>query len=307
MGGGGGGYRVGPSDIEDIKRDVEKRTEESMQEAEINDLLSRELVQINFRDAAKINQYLEALEDALGEKIEVEKLLFGGSIAKHTYVDGLSDVDSLVVLKGDEASELDPGEARTRLCEALRANLAKADVKDISVGNMAVTVTYNDDTEIQLLAAREHKGETEISSADGKSWKRINPRQFADTLTRLNQQQNGGVVPTIKLAKGIIDNLSADAQLSGYHVEALAVAAFSGYNGEKNNRAMLTQFFSAASEAIAEPINDVTGQSAYIDESLGSAGSAGRTKARAELKRVADAMEKAKSASDWGKILGNES
>lgn len=304
MGGGGGGYRVGPGDMDEIKREVDERTERSMAEAEINDLLARALIQINFRDTEATARLLDAIADALGDDLDFEKLNFGGSIAKHTYVDGLSDVDSLVFLGGDDVAELNPAEARQRLEDSLNAKLAKGNVQEISTGNLAVTVKYADGTEIQLLPARElSDGTTQISSADGSTWKSIKPREFAQALTQVNKDQAGAVIPTIKLAKGIIAGLPSEAQLAGYHVEALAVAAFTGYKGPRNPREMLTQFFSSAAKGVKRSIADTTGQSSHIDEALGKSGSAERLAAAKGLESVASRMQSASKAEDWQALL----
>ncbi len=304
MGGGGGGYSVGPSDINAIKREVEERTERSMAEAEINDFLARELTKINFRDAETISRHLDEITEVLGEDIEVQRLNFGGSIAKHTYVDGFSDVDSLLFLSGEDVAAMSPAELRSKVEGILNEKLAKGEISGIRAGNLAVTVSYDDGSEIQLVPAREAaEGKTEISSADGASWKAIDPRGFARTLTKVNQDQGGGVVPAIKLAKGIIARLPRDSRLSGYHTEALAVAAFTGYNGPRTPREMLTHLFSSAARAVNRPIADSTGQSRHIDESLGAAGSTERGRVSRQLGQIARRMEVAKSANEWRAIV----
>jgi hypothetical protein len=275
-----------------------------MADAEINDLLAKELVRVNFRDADRTALCMDAITEALGEDVEIEKLLFGGSITKHTYVDGLSDVDSLVVIRG-ELNDLSPADLRQKLEEALRARLPKGEIEGIRQGSLAVTVTYKDGTEIQLLPARERDGSTEISSADGETWKAIEPQRFARALTKVNQDQGGAVVPAIKLAKGVIDQLPKAAQLGGYHLEALAVAAFTGYKGPRTPKEMLSHFFSSASEGVKRPVHDITGQSKNIDESLGAPGSPARQAAANELGKVATRMKTATTAGEWRKLLGS--
>jgi hypothetical protein len=304
MGGGGGGYSVGPNDMDAIKREVEERTKRSMAEAEINDLLARELARINFRDTETTSRHLDEISDALGDDVDVERLNFGGSIAKHTYVDGLSDVDSLLFLSGDDISSMSPAELRAKVETVLNERLAKGEISGIRAGNLAVTVSYKDGSEIQLVPAREASdGKAEISSADGSSWKAIEPRSFARTLTKVNQDQSGAVVPAIKLAKGIIAGLPPDSRLSGYHTEALAVAAFTGYTGSRTPREMLTHLFSSAAQAVKRPIADSTGQSRHIDESLGAAGSTERENVSRQLGQIAQRMEAATSAGEWRSIV----
>lgn len=306
MGGGGGGYSVGPDDMDEIKREVEERTERSMAEAEINDLLARELTRINFRDTETTSRHLDEIAEALGDDIDVGRLNFGGSIAKHTYVDGLSDIDSLLFVSGEDVASASPAELRSRVEDALNEKLAKGEVSGIRAGNLAVTVSYEDGSEIQLVPAREvSEGKTEISSADGSSWKAIDPRGFARTLTKVNQDQGGAVVPTIKLAKGIIAKLPEDSRPSGYHTEALAVGAFTGYNASRTPRDMLTHLFSSAAQAVKRPISDSTGQSRHIDESLGDASSPERERISRQLGQIAQRMEAAKGVDEWRTIIGS--
>jgi predicted nucleotidyltransferase len=49
--------------------------------------------------------------------------LFGGSVAKHTYVDGLSDIDSLLVINGSDLAEGTPREALKKIEKILSGKL----------------------------------------------------------------------------------------------------------------------------------------------------------------------------------------
>ena len=122
-------------------------------------------------------------------------------------------------------------------------------------------------------------------------------------LTDANQKQGGGVVPAIKLAKAVVDNRMADRALSGYHVEALAVSAFSNYTGPRTPRAMLRHLMRHASEKVLSPLPDPTGQSSFVDASLGSANSMARRSAARELRRLADTVESSRSMSEWSALF----
>jgi len=304
--GGGGGYSLSSKEIEQLRQEVEERTRNSLLEADVNGYLSEQLARINSRDTVAISRYIDAILEAFGDAIEVEKLIFGGSVAKHTHVDGLSDVDSLVVMKDEAASEASPEQLRQQLADALKAKLRFAEVASIEPGIMAVNISYRDGTEIQLLPARERDGHTEISTADGKDWTAIEPRRFAQVLTNVNKRQAGMVVPTIKLAKAIISSLPEDSRLSGYHTEALAVAAFSRYDGTRTAKRMLTHFFQSAAANVMRPIKDVTGQSRHIDEKLGGAESAERRRLARQLSKIGDRMETATSPNLWQNLLSRD-
>ena len=302
MGGSGGstGSYFSANDAEVLEAQARQLLEESRFQTIVNSFLQQELTSINDRDTELINDRLEAVEEALGDRIgEVDRLLFGGSVAKHTYVNGLSDVDALVEIADDAVSERSPAEVRNDLARALRQALPQGDVEDIQQGAMAVTVTYRDGTEIQLLPATRIGDELAVSSWDSSSWMPIRPRDFAGTLTSTNQRQGGAVVPAIKLAKAIFANKLGDHAPSGYHVEALAVEAFRQYSGPRTPKAMVTHLVRSASERVLRPIQDLSGQSRHIDASLGERNSADRRALSRRLNRVARTMENTRSFHEW--------
>ena len=101
------------------------------------------------RDADTTRERLDDIKEIIEEDdIGTVEMRFGGSVMKHTYVEGLSDVDVLIIINKSELSEASPSEAleyiKTRINEA---NLH--DVENVRVGNLAVTVTFSDGEEIQ--------------------------------------------------------------------------------------------------------------------------------------------------------------
>src|SRR4051812_29202634 len=100
MGGGGGGYSLDARELQKLREEAQARFDRAESESEINAFLAERLVAINERDFEAVDRHLDAVEDVLRDRIEeFDRLRFGGSVAKHTYVDGLSDIDSLVILK----------------------------------------------------------------------------------------------------------------------------------------------------------------------------------------------------------------
>ena len=53
----------------------------------------------------------------------------------------------------------------------------------------------------------------------------IQPDKFATRLAKVNEARNGRVLPTIKLAKSIVDCFITrpSRKISGYHMEALPI------------------------------------------------------------------------------------
>lgn len=303
-GGSGGGYLSQP-DLTQLRKEAQKRLERGRIDAIVNEFLQRELGQINDRDTGRVNERLDEIERAIGGEVtEFDRLLLGGSVAKHTYVDGLSDIDSLVVLTPEAVGERSPEQMRAEFASILRRGLNMADVEGIGVGNIAVTVTYRDGTQIQLLPAIQSGASIAISSSSGSRWVQINPKEFSERLSRLNASQGGSVVPAIKIAKAIVANeIPEKSRPTGYHMEALAMAAFQDYQGPKTPRAMTEHFFQAASDRVLRPISDVTGQSRFVDEALGGEGSPQRRSLGRRLGQLSRRMRTSTSVSDWKALL----
>jgi hypothetical protein len=303
--GGSRGSAYNRSDIDAIRREAAERLEQRRLDAEVNSLLQQELARVNDRDVEKVNARLDEIRGVLGEDVgEIDRLTFGGSVAKHTYVDGLSDVDALLHVRGDSA-RLSPEELRRRIKEALDARLPQGQIASIEAGRMAITVRYRDGDEIQLVPAIQ-RGREAIAVADssGRSWSDgIDPRAFTRQLSQTNQRQGGMVVPTIKLAKAILENRLGDDAPSGYHVEALAVGAFRSYDGPRTHKAMLSHLLASVASGVLRPSADATGQSVNVDESLGAAGSQARRALSRQIANVARVASSATSIRQWRELV----
>jgi Second Messenger Oligonucleotide or Dinucleotide Synthetase domain len=276
MGGSGGGSYTGWNSerlTAVVRQEAEKAA--SQFEVELAGYLSRLLAVYNGRDAALVRERLEAAKDALQDELETTfDQLFGGSVAKHTYVDGLSDVDTLLVINESKFQGLSPGDILERIVKILRERLP--DTTSVDHGRMAVTLAYQDGMSIQLLPALRTKEGLRVPSGTQTGWSEINPDGFREALTKVNADCGGKLVPTIKLAKAVIANMPEQYRLSGYHVESLAIAAFKTNDGKKTTEAMLPLFFEKARSLVMSPIRDGTGQSVHVDEHLGPENSAVR-------------------------------
>jgi Second Messenger Oligonucleotide or Dinucleotide Synthetase domain len=298
--GGGSGYPSSAEDVQAAREEALRSVRQQERDVAVNEVLSEALRRFNDRDVELTQHRLEAITEALGSlAVDVGRLLFGGSVAKHTFVDGLSDVDALVVI---DASDTSPDTLVERLRTSLSQRLTTGEVVDISAGRLAVTVRYSDGTELQLLPAVERDGRTSIASEDGRSWRQIRPHKFAQKLTQVNQANSQQVVPTIKLAKAVLQNLPEAQQLSGYHVEAIAVDAFRSYDGRRDRASMLVHLIRHAQQAVLRPTGDITGQSVHIDQHLGPANSDARRNVSAALGRVAPQLADG-SADDYRRLL----
>jgi hypothetical protein len=310
MGGSGGGGTFtnrSPQQLREIVRKAEEKASGSQFEATLSEFLGGLLGAFNDRDNEKVHGRLESLKKARERSITgTFDRLFGGSVAKHTYVDGLSDIDSIIIINETALEGKAPGVALSRMEEILARHLG--DKVNISHGRMAVTVDYLDGMIIQLLPAiRTADGQLRVPSSRREAWSKIDPVKFQEALTRRNEECGGKLIPTIKLAKAVNGQLPESQRLSGYHMESLAISAFRGYNGEKTTRAMLPHFFERASELVLSPIRDSTGQSIHVDEYMGPPTGEDRQIASHILGRLARRMRNASAAgstAQWQSLFG---
>jgi hypothetical protein len=301
---GGGGAHWSKTHVDDLRREldvIKKAAETSTFSTEVATYLNNLLADANNRDRAEIDRRLNAILDSIKEETEgTIRLTFAGSVAKHTYVDGLSDVDVLLKVNGSELEQGGPSAIRDHIAAQIRKN--NADIKTVENGRMAVTITYDDGIQIQLLPALRTASGLKIPSESGKRWSEVDPERFSSALTRANDSLSGKLVPTIKLVKAINGNLPAELQLSGYHIESLALQAFKGYRGTRTPATMLEHFFSKVPELVKTPIKDRTGQSVHVDDDLGPTNSDKRRLLSSSLDRIARRISFATVSTDLGKL-----
>jgi hypothetical protein len=300
-GSGGGGYFGGSKDVADLRSESMNGLRDAEAEVEIANALKDLLAKIDERDVetttAHLDELLVTLRDGIDDALD---LRFGGSVAKHTYVDGVSDIDVLVLL-GVEAERQSPRDAVASFADAIRS--AGVGARLVEVGRLAVTVTFVDGTVIQMLPAVRSGDHYAIASDDGSRWSEIRPRRFAEKLTSTNDANGGRLVPLIKLAKSAIAGLPEDRRPSGYHVESMAIEAFENYQGPRALRPMLSHFFHAASDLSLRPIRDSTGQSVHVDDSLGGDNSLARQLVSDSLARIGRRLDSAQSADQVRQVV----
>lgn len=262
-----------------------QETQASQRELEINRFLEALLKDFNNRDADAIQIHLKEIEKVLGREIDgLDAILYGGSISKNTFIEGTSDVDALVFLDGTVYKDSNPKELQKIFCDMLQKRFPRTEV---SKGELAVTVKFSD-YEIQLLPAIRENGKIRIADRENRGWSiPIDVAAFTSKLTKINKSNNNKVVPVIKLSKNIFSKLPKKYQLSGYHVEALAVDAFTVYNGRYTLYDMTKHFLDYSVKRVLSPINDVTGQSGIIDNYLGAANSIERQQLSHHIKDIA--------------------
>jgi len=309
MGGSGGGFLPSSSNSDSIKNELKQSmsgTKNAEYETNVASFLNDQLVQYNDRDVKGIQGKLDGIKTALEKDIDgTLNTVFGGSVQKHTYVDGISDVDSLVILNNSELVGKNPEQVKDYFLKVLKDKLK--DAKDIQKGDLAVTIDFNDGVIIQLLPAVKTADGVKIQSAKANTWSEINPQGFANELTKVNQALEGKLVPTIKLIKSVNAQFPEKRQMTGYHMESLAIDVFKSYAGERTTKAMLEHFFDQAKSAVLTPIKDKTGQSVHVDEYLGSQNSEGRKGVSYQLDLISRKIKSANNVASidlWKDALG---
>jgi len=311
MGGGGGVFHSrSPDDYKREIREIRDKTKDEAFETGVNEKINEKLGSYNARDTETHREHLNDIKQIIeSDKDGGVELKFAGSVSKHTYVDGLSDVDVLVLVNNSELADKTPAEIKEYIKSRLQQKLTN--VEEIRTGSLAVTVRFKDGTEIQLLPALKKGDGYRIPAEKGNIWSNVTrPDKFASKLTEVNQACGQKVVPVIKIAKSINGQLPEDQQLSGYHIEALAIKIFRNYpeDAPRTPKAMLKYFFAEAKDEVKTPIKDSTQQSIHVDDDLGPENSPQRLRASYTLYRISNRMKNADASAnseEWDKILGD--
>ena len=245
-----------------------------MGEDRFNQYCEALLVHYNRRNTQATRRHIDGLCNILRQRgNDVVQTMFGGSVRRGTYVNGLSDVDVLLIANQSSLANLPPD----RVMEHVKNTIESAMPQNpVSSGNLAVTVGYSDGTEIQILPAIRTTNGVRIAEPGGTTWSNVvQPDRFASKLSEINSARDGRVVPAIKLAKAIASCYvrRPSSRIAGYHIESLAIEAFRDYSGPLDPKTMLIHLLGNSIRAVMSPIADSTGQSRYVDEYLGPASS----------------------------------
>ena len=235
------------------------------------------LVQYSRRKTGAVQRHIDGLCDVLRQEGgHVLQIMFGGSVSKNTYVNGLSDVDVLLVVNQSSLANRPPRDVLNYASDAI---IRRLPMNPVIVGNLAVSVDYSDGTKVQILPAIRTSDGVRIAQPGSTTWSNVVwPHRFAEELQKVNSEMNGRIVPTIKLAKAIADCFirRPSRKITGYHIESLAIQAFRDYDGPLDHRATLNHLFRHSIKAVLTPIVDPTGQSRRVDDYLGPAKSRAR-------------------------------
>ena len=266
----------------------------------------RDLLRVyNDRDTQAVSRHVQVLRDSLELRDDdVIRTIFGGSVSKHTAINGLSDVDVLVIVNDSSLIGQSPAAVIRLMAQRIRQRLPQTSV---STGDLAVTVSYSDGIEVQVLPAIRTKSGVRIADPKTNRWSGVvYPERFAQKLTQVNKRNDGKVIPTVKLVKGLAAHMipSDRDHISGYHMESLAIEAFRNYQGPHDLKSMFNHFVDSSSRAVMRPITDPTGQSRHVDEYMGEQGSARRQRASDSFRRMRHRFEICKTREEIENLFG---
>ena len=275
-----------------------------MPDDRFNEYCEAFLAQYTRRNTQTVIQRLESLCGFLRQKGNVVQTMFGGSVRKGTYVTGLSDVDVLLVVNESSLVNRSPSDVIEYVRDTIQRQLPN---NTVSAGKLAVTVRYAKGTEIQLLPAiRTRTDGVRIAEPGSTQWSNVaRPDNFAEKLAKVNTARNGRVVLMIKLAKAMADCFitKEDRKIKGYHMESLAIDAFKDYQGPLDPKTMLVHLLGHSIEAVKQPITDSTGQSRFVDEYLGQAGSKERERASTYFGQMRGKVRRCKTKAEFNKLF----
>ena len=275
-----------------------------MQDDDFNKHCEDLLARNTRRNQQAVTRHLASLCSFLRQEGNVVQTKFGGSVQKGTYVTGLSDVDALLIVNQSSLVNQTPAEAIEYVREAIQDRLRQ---NTVSAGNLAVTVSYSDGTEIQILPAiRTNTGGVRIANPGSNQWSTVaRPDDFARKLAEVNTARDGRVVPVIKLAKSMADCFISrpSRKISGYHMESLAIDAFKDYQGPLDPKNMLIHLLEHSMDAVKKPIVDSTGQSRHVDEYLGQTDSNLRKGASTQFGQMRAEVRHCKTKAEFNKLF----
>ena len=266
------------------------------------------LVQYKRRNTKAVESHLKGVCDILrNEDDHVVQTKFGGSVQKGTYVTGLSDVDILLIVNQSTLKNKPPSKVIKKVIKYVGDTIQRQLPKNpVNKGKLAVTVGYADKSEIQILPAIRTTDGFRIAEPGSTKWSNVvHPERFVETLIKLNNARGGRVVPVIKFAKALADCFITHEgrRIKGYHMESLAAGTFKGYNGKLDSRSMLSHFLAYSMKAVMSPIPDPTGQSKYVDEYLGPAGSKLRKEVSTQIGQIHSKVNSCRTRGDFNDLF----
>ena len=228
------------------------------------------------RDREKHMQYRNKAEDAINNGISGSvDIVYAGSVAKGTYVEGVSDVDNHVRINGTSLERMSPDKVKAYMIQQLSR---LPNVKSVTETSRTVTVKSRNGTEMQFVPVIQTKNGYRV--ADGNRWSNVvYEKRFRRDFQRTNKKCGGRLTALIRILKKENATDPKSQRMSGHHIEVMANRIFKQAPVSKTTslKEMYEYYHQHASRHIRHRMRDVTGQSDYVDKrSLGGPDSEAR-------------------------------
>lgn len=196
-----------------------------------------------------------------------------GSYRRHTIIRPPKDVDGFVPLNADDYQDYTPKEIIELVYSELLEIYSDYDPQpEISVQSHSVCVQFSDTFGADVIPAFPDGDLYKIPELDGTEdgrWLVSNPKKHIEFVSKVNQDNNGLVVPIAKLLKSWRRDKfeSKSIDMKAFHLEMLAVSIFEDHPIKAISSGLLT-FFKNAQDYLQGTVADPALKEAGIESNL---------------------------------------
>jgi hypothetical protein len=188
-------------------------------------------LEITNLQAATVSTRQTNVRDVLAAGLEVEDSFLTGSYSRSTMIAPLkeADIDIFVVLTAKYFHHYhDANGGPAGLLDLVKRTLRNTYTRtpDIGRNGQGVTIRFDDFVVDVVPGVRRQGGGYLIPNSITQRWLSTDPKAHVSILAQANTQQNGMLVPLIKMLKAW--NRASGSHLRSFHLEVLALQALSG-------------------------------------------------------------------------------
>jgi len=244
--------------------------------------LKRSLGGQNKKEIYLVQKRINKIDKILKKNFKIE-LILSGSVTKHTYVHGLSDIDILVNLREESPKSINPKMVQERI-----KNILKTDFKtenDLE----AINILVDKKIKIQLVPVILKDKDIFFPSKGGKKWIKILPQRFSNQLKKRDDKLCKKLSTLIRIIKIInVEEIASKNRLKNHHIEVLAYLYSLKNPGEENILNWLHDFFLYAKDRVKEKVRDTSNQFTFVDNYLGKPKNKRRKEVSKNLEEVSN-------------------
>ncbi len=241
------------------------------------DLFLEDIPDENFRI---LESTLSKCSSAISGTFPRSEYNFSGSITKHTFLFGGSDIDVLVFVP--------PSNPSAPAVEVKLLNEAVSGICPRTLHEHYITLNPPGGVNIDLVPAfRSIEGNVHIPDPNAQAWIPIFPNLFAEDLDALDKRHYGALKPAIRLTKWLTKRFLT-VPLLGHHIELLMFISAYWLSPTKSPLELLSSFLNSSSHLVLTPLRDTSKQRTFVDDYLGEGDSPARRTCHRELKVARD-------------------